>query len=852
MRDTVPPAVRAAQFPWVRGSRPTFQLGSVEPRVGVASGPMVAAGGRIANASLWSTDDLVLDMARSGQTLYLAGAFRSVGENLGGLLTTDPDDGEILSRMPRVTGHVFSIVSDNHGGWYIGGDFTAIGNKPRSCLARVDADGVVSEWQPVVAGSPGYLEFPSIRKIGVVGDRVFISGGFQSVNDIPRHGLASIDANTGALLPWDPKLPPEGSVYAMACSESLVFVGGYFFAIDGQSRYCLAALDASTGHPTEWAPEPQNAVTALLLAGDTLYVGGQFGRIGSVLRSHLAAVSARTGEVYPFDARVRGEYNLGFDWPAVYAMALVGDTLYVGGTFTTVGGEDRPTVAALDRQSGARIAWDPPVFGPVFPGYNAVPCYSMLALGSELYVGGGFFAVGDSSRFCVASLRRDTGELTSWVPDVNRPVWTIAPIGCSVAIGGEFDLVGRWRHRAGLAAIDLNTGRLKPWNPNPDGSVCTAIAVNGDRVFVSGGFGVIGGDPAPRAGIAAIDTLNGEVVPWNPGANDVVTKFVVVGDTLYAGGYFTHIDGVDRDHLAAFDLNTGEVTGWDPKADNIVLTLASSGQTIFAGGMFSAIGSRGYAGVAAIDRVSGEGLPHFEAPECCPLVYALAARGDRLYVGGGFDRIGGKPRVAIAEIDTATGMATGWNPALLPWAHNTPIVRAIALQDSTVIVGGDFSAVGDKERFCLAEVDMSTGRPTDWSPNPDAAVWSLLASGGDLFAGGGFTRAGGIPASGLVGFSASHPVPNSPPGPRARLLQIWPNPASDHASVRLSIEQPTRVQVVIVDIAGRRMAGVIESQYLDVGAHDFNVVTRGWRPGIYFCRVDAGGRTASAKILIAR
>ena len=818
----------------------------------LAPDPM-AGGSRVANASLWSTDDLVLDMARSGQTLYLAGAFRTVGENLGGLLTTDPNDGEFLSHMPKVTGHVFAIASDNHGGWYIGGDFTAMSGKPRSGLARVGADGVVNDWQPVVAGSPGYLEFPSVRKIGVVGDKVFISGGFQSVDDVPRHGLACIDANTGALLPWDPKLPPEGSVYAMACSESLVFVGGYFFAIDGQSRYCLAALDASTGHATEWAPEPQNAVTALLLAGDTLYVGGQFGRVGSVVRSHLVAVSTKTGEVFPFDARVRGEYNLGLDWPAVYAMALVGDTLYVGGSFTTVGGEDRPTVAALDRWSGARIAWDPPVFGPVFPGYNAVPCYSMLALGSQLYLGGGFFAVGDSSRFCVASLRRDSGELTSWAPDVNRPVWTIAPMGSAVAIGGEFDLVGQWRHRAGLAAIDLSTGRLKPWNPNPDGGVCSAIAVKGDRVFVSGGFGVIGGEPTARAGIAALDTLNGEVTPWNPGTNDVVTKFVVVGDTLYAGGYFTRMGGVERDYLAAFDLLTGEVTGWDPKADYIVLTLANSGQTIFAGGMFSAIGNRPYAGVAAIDRSSGEGLPHFEAPECCPTVYALATRGDRLYVGGGFDRIGDKPRMAIAALDTATGMATDWNPLLLPWAHNLPIVRALTLQDSTLIVGGDFSAVGGNDRLCLAEVDLSTGAATAWNPGANGPVWSLFSSDGDLFAGGGFTQAGGVPAAGLVGFSLPKPVPDPPaPSPGGRLLRVWPNPTRDHASIRLVLAQPARVRVEVLDIGGRHIAGVIEDQVFDAGSHDFNVATRGWKPGLYFCRADVGGRIANAKILVTR
>src|SRR5262245_17825297 len=189
--------------------------------------------------------------------------------------------------------------------------------------------------------------------------------------------------------------------------------------------------------------------------------------------------------------------------------------------------------------------------------------------------------MGEESRAFVAVLSKETGSLTAWNPKPDNAVYALAAKGDTVFVGGAFSLVGEWRHRAGLAALDLATGAVKPWNPNPDGIICTAVEVTGDRVFVSGDFASIGGAPRPRDYLAGLDTINGEVAGWNPGANSPANVFLLDGNTLYVGGEFTQVGGQPRSFLAAIDATTAEILPWNPNPSSSVLALARGGNTMY-------------------------------------------------------------------------------------------------------------------------------------------------------------------------------------------------------------------------------------------------------------------------------
>ncbi len=810
-------------------------------------GSAATTGTSLADPNLWGANGNVLDVARSGNTLYIAGSFRSVGENSGGFVPIDAQTGETLRPFPKVAGSAHVIVPDGSGGWYIGGEFTAVAGKPRSCLAQIRADGSVTDWNPSVTGSPGYIDPPAVIAMAIHGGRLFVGGGFRKIGGQPHENLGCVDVRTGSVLDWNLDTNVDGWVSTFAVHDSTVFVGGVFTSIGGQARNYLAAIDATAGAVTPWQANPDYAVLTMLVREDTLFAGGQFGWIGGGFRAYLAALDVHTAQLLPFNADVRGIYVDYAPTPRVGALALVGDTLYAAGNFTQIGGAARSSLAALNATTGDALPWAPPPLGPQYDGFPPPICGTVAVSGGTVFIGGWFDTVGGESRPFLAALSKGTGAVTPWNPKPDLSVGLIVPRGDTVLVGGIFSLVGEWKHRAGLAAIDLTTGTVKPWNPNPDGVICTAVAVHGDRLFVSGDFANIGGQPRPHNYFAALDTLNGEATDWDPGANSLASVLLLKGDTLYAGGEFTQIGGQLRNYVAAVNATTAEVTAWDPNASWPILTMARSGDTMYLGGLFSQIGGQMRRGIAAVDAKTGVLTP-WNPDTDNSTVYSLLVNGNTVYVGGAFGQIGGQPRRSLAALDITTGTATTWQPSLTNWDVVYPHVRALALADSVLYIGGSFASVGGEPRICLAAVDTTTGLATNWDPGTDGLVWSLAADGNTVYAGGGFTRAGGLPAIGLAAFSfpkesALLPTPFA-------LAQSIPNPARTTASIRFTLPVAGPVTLSIYDVQGRRVANPLDHVFQEAGRHDVPVETDRWKPGVYLYRLETGGRSATRKMVV--
>jgi len=803
----------------------------------------------MANPALYgaSSDGNVVGVARSGSTLYIAGSFRSVGENTGGYVPIDAGTGELIRPFPKVTGSVWAIVADGAGGWYIGGEFTAVGGKARSCLAQIRADGSVSDWDPNVTGSPGYVDPPMVITLAVDRGRVFVGGAFRQIGGQSQENLGCVDARSGAVLDWSRGTHLNGYVSALATNGAMVFVGGHFDSLGGEPRMGVGGVDFDSGELSAWRADAVGYVGALLVKGDTLFMGGGFLGINFTGRPMLAAVDIPTGRLLPFDAHAKGVQPRYFPDPEVTVLRMIGDTLFVAGDFTEIGGRYRPSLAALNVNDGSAFDWAPDTLGPRFPGFPPPIVRTMVMSGGSVYVGGAFDAVGGMSRPFVAELNRETGKVTAWNPRPDGIVSAVAVQGDTVLAGGTFSTVGDWRHRAGLAALDLTTGRLKPWNPNPNGVICTAIAVHGDRVLVSGDFTEIGGQPRPHHYFAALDTINGEALDWDPLAGDIADAFLLVDDTLYVGGVFTQMGGQTRNYAAAISATTGEVLPWNPNPDDWVLALARRANTVYLGGIFFHVGAPRH-GIAAVDATTGVPSP-WNPDTDNSVVEALLVSGDKVYVGGGFGRIGGQARTSIAALDTNTGQATAWDPQPTPW-EGLPRVKSLAMAGGKLYVGGAFGGIGGQPRTCFAEVDTSTGLATDWDPGTDGIVWSLLADGNELYVGGGFTRAGGWPAAGVAAFSLPAPAIEVPV--ELALAQSIPNPADASVLIRFSLPSAAPVTLSVYDLQGRQVAVPLNHVHQEAGPHELVLPTGHLKPGVYLYSVNAGGESATRKMAVVR
>src|SRR5678810_858356 len=90
------------------------------------------------------------------------------------------------------------------------------------------------------------------------------------------------DGATGAPRSWT----APGTWTLLAASGSTLYVSGT--TMGGQARN-LATLDAATGLVTTWNPNPNGAVSGVVVSGSTVYARGAFSNIGGQARAGLAA-----------------------------------------------------------------------------------------------------------------------------------------------------------------------------------------------------------------------------------------------------------------------------------------------------------------------------------------------------------------------------------------------------------------------------------------------------------------------------------------------------------------------------------------------------------------------------------
>jgi hypothetical protein len=368
---------------------------------------------------------------------------------------------------PSFGGQIQVIIDDGAGGKFVGGSFTSV-----TC-------NVTS-----TTYTTGYTRLVHLLPTGEVDAAWSCPVGSSSVNAL------ALDVASGVL-----------------------YVGGSFGTIGGETRATLAAVDAATGVvDASWTCDTNGIVYALALdaANDRLYVGGAYGTNGGQTRADLAALTASTGVV---DAAWTCDTSTG----EVRALEVdaTNDRLYVGGSFTTIGGVFQRFAAAVTASTGAVVSgW----LGAVTSG-NYVYALALDVANDRLYVGGEFLAIGGGSKTDVAALTASTGAVVSGFT-------------CNTASGNVI-----------------------------------ALAVDGlnDRLYVGGVFTNIGGASPAKVNLAAAAASTGVVdAAWQCDAGSTVRALSldVPNNALFVGGAFsgaTGLDGEQRDRFGTVVASTGDL-----------------------------------------------------------------------------------------------------------------------------------------------------------------------------------------------------------------------------------------------------------------------------------------------------
>ncbi len=177
-------------------------------------------------------------IAQDGAALFIGGAFDKVGgidrDGIAKLQT----DGTLLSWAPVLNTGPSSMTLDGDD-LYLGGNFTSVDGNAFSRLARIHKGTAVvdSDWKPTVNSR--------IDAIYVAGNDVYIGGAFTSVDGVPRQRLAKLSKMTGAVdLAW--VNDANDGVYAIQATATKIFVGGRFTSLRGENvAYFAEALSAT-------------------------------------------------------------------------------------------------------------------------------------------------------------------------------------------------------------------------------------------------------------------------------------------------------------------------------------------------------------------------------------------------------------------------------------------------------------------------------------------------------------------------------------------------------------------------------------------------------------------------------
>ena len=482
-------------------------------------------------------------------------------------------------------------------------------------------------------------------------------------------------------------------------------------------------------------------------ADGSLYIGGTFSSVGGVLANQLAR----------WDGSQWHPVGGGLD-PSPTALLVSGGKLYVGASSASFY-DDTPGVHPAFT-SGIAF-WDGSRWNAMGGGIKG--SVEALAEGpnGEIYVGGNFTAAGNISALGIAvwdgSAWASLGSGVTMSGSLGT-VYSIAvdPLNGDVYIAGVFNTVDGV-HANGVARWDGS--QWHPLGAGVNGSV-KRLLVQDNRVYIAGGLWSASG-AFPSTALVVWDgstwssMLSG--LTYGNGWSGSLYDAAFLNGDLYVVGAFDAI--TDTQGLSARANNAARWDGsrWYPLGEGVgswplTMTPAADDSRMFVGGMFFTAGTVGASRVAQWDgnawsalTAQGDGQGLSDEP------YAAApAPNGGMYVGGQFETAGG-------TIVNGIGLWDGsrWQPlgdGISTWTTTLPRM-AYALEvapNGNLYIGGNLTAMGAVSARYIARWDGSQWHPLGNGVSSLVRAIAIDPASGDVYAGGDFWKAGGVNANGIA------------------------------------------------------------------------------------------------------
>jgi len=147
--------------------------------------------------------------------------------------------------VPGVAGDVYVVAADGQGNVFVGGGFTSVGGVSANNVARFNTQ--TNTWSSLGTGSSNGVN-GWVSALAVVGDEVFVGGSFTSAGGVSANYVARFNAqtNTWSTLGTGSSNGVDNWVSALAVVGNEVFVGGGFTSAGGIASTFIAHWNSGT------------------------------------------------------------------------------------------------------------------------------------------------------------------------------------------------------------------------------------------------------------------------------------------------------------------------------------------------------------------------------------------------------------------------------------------------------------------------------------------------------------------------------------------------------------------------------------------------------------------------------
>jgi uncharacterized delta-60 repeat protein len=560
-------------------------------------------------------------------------------------------------------------------------------------------------------------------------------------------------------LSFDPGSGVNGAVTVLALqSDGKVIIGGEFTLVKGLARTGIARLNADgSGDPGFDAQTDSYSfdhVRSVALQGD-----------GKVLVNHDWGI-VRLNSNGSLDNSFAANLYFPVYWdgdPVVNAIAVQPDgKIVVGGYFFTESGTNV-------NFGLARLNTD----GSLDPGFNAssweVRLIALQPDGKLLAYGSGFARYNtNGSQDLTFSPAAEFNGLDTVISLTVQP-------DAKLLVGGYFATVSG-TNRNGIARLNANGTLDHTFNAGTgtNSSIVSVVVQPDGKVLIGGHFSL--GNSTNRHQIARLNANGSADVAFDAGigADSFIERAVLQSDgKVLIGGYFTTVNGTNRNHLARLNT-TGTLDGnFNPgrEISRGSVLVQPDGKVIVGNVRLNADGSLDNSYVPTNSPVFPADLSFPGSDYSIATCSAVQSDGKRL-IGGYFVSSytdpwdGGITRwntYFLRRFNADASRDTNFEQAIGPADYGQiETLRALALQpDGKVLVGGIFTSMKGTNHYGIARLNANGTLDNGFNAGAQSVSSILLQADGRIFIAGGFYYVNGTSRGGIARLDANGNLDNS-------------------------------------------------------------------------------------------